>query len=446
MPAIAIVPMIAWWVVPQQADEPDPRPNILFITFDTTRADRLPAYGFSGARTPNIDRLAAEGTLFEEVYAQAPQTMPNHTSMFTGLYTITHNVLTNGQRLSSKAVTMAEILHSNGYRTAAVVAAAPLMKEFNLHQGFRYYNDEFREPALVSGFKTFLRFFSANKWNLPTSRPANRVTEYALQWLKRNASRKKPFFLWIHYFDPHHPYERHPDFEQPELIDEDGENNPYGYKEANYINEIEFADHWMGKVLDYLDENGLTDRTLTVFTADHGESLGEHDYRGHRQDVYQNIIRVPLILRWPGEVGAGERIKTPGMSIDILPTLLALLEIPFLPNSFQGKNLFSLPPDQPRKLYSVAVKLFTKTPIRKAMVQGEWKFIEFDDPTRNVLFNIRKDGEEMRNLLGTPEDRSEIDWVREISEWYQRYETADFSDFKLTPEQLKRLESLGYVQ
>ncbi len=430
--------------------EPEPSrrdlPNVLFITFDTTRVDRLPAYGFEGAKTPNIDRLATEGTLFEQVYAQAPQTMPNHTSLFTGLYTITHNVLTNGQRLSSKAVTLAEILHSNGYRTAAIVAAAPLMKEYNLHQGFRHYNDDFQEAALLSGFKSFLRFFSANKWNLPTSRSADRVTELALQWLQRNASRKKPFFLWIHYFDPHHPYEFHPDFENPALITDQGEENQYGYKEANYINEIEFADHWMGKVLDYLDQQGLTRNTLTVFTADHGESLGEHGYRGHRQDVYQNIIRVPLILRWPGELHGGARLPTPAMSIDVMPTVLALLEIPFLPNSFQGKNLFALPPADPRKLYSVAVKLFTRSPIRRTMVFGDWKFIEFDDATKNTLFEIRRDPEETRNLLGTTADQSHLDWLSEIGEWYERHESADFSDFKLSPEQRRRLESLGYIQ
>lgn len=447
--ALLLIPILigaARGPAPQSPDESGARPNILLITFDTTRADRLPAYGFEEASTPNIDRLVREGTLFEEVYAQAPQTMPNHTSLFTGLYTITHNVLSNGQRLSSKAVTMAEILHSNGYRTAAVVAGAPLMKEFNLQQGFRHYNDDFREAAVVGGFKAFLRFFSANKWNLPTSRPAHRVTELALQWLNRNAQRKKPFFLWIHYFDPHDPYERHPDFEQPDLVEDSGSVNQYGHKESNYINEIEFADHWMGKVLDFLDDRGLTDRTLTIFTADHGESLGEHNYRGHRQDVYQNIIRVPLILRWPGELKAGERIPTPGMTIDVLPTMLAMLEIPYLPNSFQGKNLFALPPDEPRRIYSVAVKLLTKTPIRKAMIQGDWKFIEFDDSSKNLLFNLKMDQEETRNLLGTPEDRSRIEWSREIDEWYQRHASADFSDFKLSPELRRRLESLGYVQ
>ncbi len=422
------------------------RPNVLLITFDTTRADRLPAYGYRGASTPNIDRLAREGTLFEEVYAQAPQTMPNHTSLFTGLYTITHNVLSNGQKLSGKAVTLAEILHSNGYRTAAVVAAAPVMKEYNLDQGFRYYNDDFQEAAVVSGFKSFLRFFSANKWNLPTSRPAHRVTELGLQWLERNARKKKPFFLWLHYFDPHDPYEFHPDFEDPDVVVGEGEDNQYGYKEANYVNEIEFADHWMGKVLDFLDREGLTANTLTVFTADHGESLGEHGYRGHRQDVYQNIVRVPLIFRWPGEINAGERVPTPGMTIDVMPSLLSQLEIPYLPNSFQGKNLFALPPDEPRKLYSVAVKLFTKAPIRKAMVFGDWKFIEYDDPERNTLFNLRQDPEELRNLRGTEADSSGVDWLREIGEWYERHESADFSDFQMSPELRKRLESLGYVQ
>ncbi len=431
--------------------QPDrgPRPNLLFITFDTTRADRLSCYGYSGSRTVAIDRLAREGVLFSRVYAQAPQTLPSHCSLFTGFYPITHNVLSNGQRLEDDASTLAEILQSSGYRTGAVVGAAPLMKEFNIHQGFDYYNDEFRDNAMLSGFKAMLRFFSANKLNIPTSRPANRVTALAKHWLSQHGGKKqkKPFFLWVHYFDPHDPYEFRPDFDKPALLQENEDLNEFGYREANYINEIEFADHYLGKLLDHLDKLGLTENTLTVFTADHGESLGEHDYRGHRQNVYENIIRIPLILRMPGVLPEGKRLDVPAMSIDVTPTILRLLRIPYPSSSFQGRNLFTVRAGEPRKIYATAVKLFTKSFIRRTLIYGDYKFIEFDDPDRNALYDLRSDPEEKINLLDTRQKvAGSLSWEQEIEQWFEQHENLRMSDFRMTPEQLERLRSLGYIQ
>ncbi len=421
------------------------RPNLLLVTFDTTRVDRLGCYGYREAQTPAIDRLAAEGVLFEKAYAQATQTLPNHCSLFTGLYPITHNVLSNGQRLSDEAWTLAEILRSQGYRTGAVVAAAPLMEVFNLGQGFGYYNDTFKESTLVRGFKAFLRMFTFQKVNLPTSKHALDVTRTARQWLARRARDKKPFFLWVHYFDPHHPYEFHPDFEKAAVLSE-GKGNEYGEKEANYINEIEFADYQLGKLLDFMDRRDLTQNTLTVFTTDHGESLGEHSYRGHRQETYESIIRVPLILRMPNRLPAGQRLATPAMSIDVLPTVLRLLQIPYIPSSFQGKDLLALSVDKPRKIYSLAVKLFTKSPTRRSLIYDDLKFIEYDNPQKNALFDLREDPGETVNLLHLdPAAAGRLDWLEEIREWFRRDGRLEFSDFRMTKEQIERLKSLGYI-
>ncbi len=422
------------------------RPNLLFITFDTTRADRLGCYGFGQIRTPSIDRLASEGVTFENVYAQAPQTLPRHASIFTGLYTITHNVLSNGQRLDDPAITLAEMLAGSGYKTGAVVSAAPLMKVFNLTQGFEYYNDTFELEDGVGYFKAFMRLFSRSKINLPSERRGDKTANLATAWLKKISGGKRPFYLWVHFFDPHEPYDFRTDFDRPERITDSPEKNHYGEDEAAYLNEIEFADHHLGRVLDHLDKLGLTDNTLTVFTADHGESLGEHQYQGHRQSVYENVVRVPLILRMPGTLSAGRRLTTRGMSIDILPTVLALLEIPYLENSFQGSDLLKLDEEEPRKLYSLAVKLFTKTPIRRTMIFGDYKFIEFDDPDKNALFNIREDPGELENLIHTsPVEAEKVSWQEEISRWWEEHADLQFTDFTLAPEQLERLKSLGYV-
>ncbi|MFC2172999.1 sulfatase, partial [Acidobacteriota bacterium] len=390
-------------------------PNLLVITFDTTRADRLGCYGYDHVRTPAIDRLASEGVLFTQAYAQSPQTLPSHCSLFTGLYTITHNVLSNGQELSEEAVTLAEILEARGYQTGAIVATAPLYKDFNLDQGFDTYNDDFKQRPPDRVFKAFLKFITVKKVNMRATRPANRVAVLAKKWLKKAGKKDKPFFLWIHFIDPHWPYRYRPNFDKPKSFSEEGELNRYGQKELNYINEIEFADYHLGNVLEKMDKLGLTENTLTIFTADHGESLGEHDYRGHRQEVYNNIIHVPLILRFPGRIPGGKRLDAPAMLIDVVPTILNQLRIPHSPTTFQGEDLFDIPEDRARKIYSLAVKLFTKTPVRKAIVYGDKKYIEHEDMTKHALYNLAKDPGELKNLLeAEPSDRQALNWEAEI--------------------------------
>ncbi|HSR67746.1 MAG TPA: sulfatase [Acidobacteriota bacterium] len=453
----------------------DDRPNLLVVTFDTTRADRLQPYGFEGARTPTIDRLAREGVLFEHCNSQSPQTLPSHSSIFTGQYTITHNVRSNGQKLEEDAITLAEILTVEGYQTGAVVATAALMETFNLDQGFATYDDDFEDPALTKAFKGFFRFFSRGKVNMTTTRPANRVSRLGRNWLNKAAKKKRPFFLWLHFFDPHSPYVYYPDFDRPSVQREDGPENEHGELEENYINEIEFADYYLGKVIDHMETLGLLDNTLVVFTADHGESLGEHDYQGHRQEVYEHIIQVPLIMRFPSSLPAGTRLETPAMLIDIAPTVLKLLGVPYPDNAFPGADLMALDPRQPRERFALAVKLFTKSPIRTAMYYGEHKYVLFDDPELNQLFAFRSDHDELHNLLsgarhgltssngangasstaGPSGDGTlapathrlpDIDWEARIQEWFRRFEELTVSDFKMTVEQMEALRSLGYIQ
>ncbi|HSR53632.1 MAG TPA: sulfatase [Acidobacteriota bacterium] len=449
------------------------RPNLLVVTFDTTRADRLQPYGYEDARTPTIGRLAREGVLFTHCNAQSPQTLPSHSSIFTGQYTITHNVRSNGQKLEDDAITMAEILSVEGYQTGAVVATAALMGSFNLKQGFGTYNDDFEDPALTKAFKGFFRFFSRGKVNITTTRPANRVSRLGRNWLSKAAKRKRPFFLWLHFFDPHSPYVYYPDFDKPAQVREDGPENEYGELEENYINEIEFADYYLGKVIAHMEDLGVLDNTLIVFTADHGESLGEHDYQGHRQEVYEHIIQVPLIMRFPKSLPQGQRLDTPAMSIDIAPTVLRLLDVPYPDQAFPGTDLMSLDPDSPRERFSLAVKLFTKSPIRSAMYYGDYKYVLHDDPENSQLFAFRNDHDELRNLLketiiqesvgksgespgpsaasgpgqAHPVDPAHrIDWAARIRAWFERYEELTVSDFKMTAEQMEALRSLGYIQ
>lgn len=428
------------------------RPNLLLVTFDTTRADRLSPYGFAGARMPALERLAREGTLFTRCYAPAVQTLPSHAAIMTGLFPITSNVVSNGQQLDSGVLTLAELLHAEGYRTGAIVATAPLMQVFGLAQGFETYDDDFRESIVLRTAKSLLRLFSSNRWNVRTTRPAHRVAALAEAWLKEAAGDDRPFFLWLHFIEPHDPYVRHPDFARPQRVLSDGPTNAHEVQEANYVNEIEFADHYLGAVLRQLDALGLASRTLTVFTADHGESLGEQGYRGHREEVYERIIRVPLIVRMPGVVPAGKRLDTPAQLVDVTPTILPLLGFSLKGSPFQGGDLFSLRPDAPRRLFAVAAKLFTREPIRIAMIDGSRKFVLWPETGRQALYDLEADAEESRNLLAGPDadgragakDVPEL--AAELRAWWKKNDRLRADDFTLDAEHLERLKSLGYIR
>jgi arylsulfatase A-like enzyme len=432
------------------ADTAASRPNLLLVTFDTTRADRLTPYGYRDARMPALERLAREGVVFTRCYAPTVQTLPSHAAMMTGLYPITSNVVSNGQRLDDEVLTLAELLRAEGYRTGAIVATAPLMEVFGLAQGFENYDDDFEEWAGIRMAKSLLRLFSVNRWNVRTTRPAHRVASLARDWLSDASREDRPFFLWLHFIEPHDPYVGHPDLSRPGRVVSGGTLNAFGVKEANYVNEIEFADHYLGNVLQQLDALGLTNRTLTIFTADHGESLGEDDYRGHREEVYEQIIHVPLIVRMPGRVPAGARLETPAQLVDVTPTALPLLGFSLKGSPFQGKDLFALKPDRPRSLFAMAAKLFTRDPIRIAMIREGKKFVTWPETGRQALYDLEKDPGESRNLLVEDHKgatgRSSRDWAAEVRAWWAKNDRLRADDFTLDAESLERLKSLGYIR
>jgi arylsulfatase A-like enzyme len=427
------------------------RPNLLLVTFDTTRADRLTPYGYRRASMPAIERLAREGVVFTRCYAPTVQTLPSHASMLTGLYPITQNVVSNGQRLDREVLTLPELLQADGYRTGAIVATAPLMATFGLSQGFQTYDDDFDESIVSRGVRSLLRVFSAARWNVSATRPGHRVAALAKTWLRQAAREGKPFFLWVHFIEPHDPYDRHPDFSRPRLVVTSGQTNAHGVKEANYVNEIEYADHHLGAILRELDTLGLTRSTVTVFTADHGEALGEQGYTGHREEVYESIIRVPLIVRMPGKVPAGKRLATPAQLVDVTPTVLPLLGIPLEGSPFQGRDLFALRPDEPRTLFAMAAELLTRDPIRIAMVKGAQKFVVWPDSGEKALYDVSADPLERRNLfeareVGTSGPAAPSAWDTELQTWWQRNDRLRPDDFTLSPEDLERLRSLGYIR
>ncbi len=286
---------------------PPPRLNLILLTIDTCRADRLGCYGYDLLRTQNLDRIAAGGVLFEQARTCIPVTLPSHTTILTGLYPGAHGVRDNGRyRVPDSLVTLAEVLRRAGYRTAAFVGAFPLDARFGLDQGFEYYGDEFEgrggdESAAGGGFSIFY-----------PERRASSVNEEFFTWLRTRA--REPFFAWLHYFDPHQPFEPPPPYDAL-------------YVGRPYDGEIAFVDECVGQLIRRLEDRGLLDRTVLVVTADHGEALGEHGEVTHALLLHDATLRVPLLIRCPSRMGIRGRVAHPVRTVDLPATLLDLLGV-----------------------------------------------------------------------------------------------------------------------
>jgi arylsulfatase A-like enzyme/Tfp pilus assembly protein PilF len=296
---------LGWWtlsrgvILPNDGWGSRTSPNLLLVTLDTTRADRLGPYGYSGVPTPVLDRLAAEGVVFDRAITAAPLTLPAHTSIMSGLYPPRHGVRDNGGFfVPDDTVTLAERLREQGYRTGAFVGAYVLDGRWGLNQGFDTYHDRFD----LSRFDT--PSLSA------VERPGNEVADHALAWLGETAT--PPFFAWVHFFDPHSPYRA------PE---------PYGrlYERQPYLGEIAFTDAQIGRIIALLEQRRLLDNTVVVVVGDHGESLGEHGEGTHGFFLYEATTRVPLIIRPARSSASTKRVDTVVRTVDVMPTVLELL-------------------------------------------------------------------------------------------------------------------------
>jgi len=277
--------------------------HVLLITLDTVRADHLGCYGYTRAATPAIDALASRAVRFDEALTPVPITLPSHATMLTGLLPPQHRVRLNGvHRLDPSYTTLAEVLGAEGYVSGAFVSASVLDHSRGLDQGFSVYDDDLGTGALEGGAGS-------------AERPAARVTDAALAWLEKVVPLDSPFFAWIHYFDAHDPYTPPPPFDET-------------FRDAPYDGEIAAVDRELARVLAFLDENGLRDRTLIVLTADHGEGLGQHGERTHAHLIYRSTMHVPLLVA-PGSLLTGaRRVSDRAVSTaDLFPTILDLLGV-----------------------------------------------------------------------------------------------------------------------
>lgn len=404
-----------------------PRTNVLLVTFDTTRADHLGCYGSRAAQTPVVDRLAREGILFESAYSSIPLTAPSHATILTGRHPIAHGVRDNGLFvLSPEQTTLAEVLKQRGYGTAAAIGGFPLVARFGLDQGFGFYDDR-----LVTEYDMVLGTQPTKPALAFDERRAARVNEAAIGWLQEHA--QQPFFLWVHYYDPHQPF-------QPPV--------PYDdlFAESPYDGEIAYVDESLGTLLDSLRGLGVYDRTLVVVTADHGEGLGDHGELTHSYLLYESTLHVPLVMRGPG-LPAERRVPGRVRLVDVAPTILDALGIA-VPAEMQGRSLTTLwsgtPPRIDRTHYAetLSPRLSQNWGELRALYDENWKYVHGPRPE---LFDLAADPGELRNLA--PENPAQAAGMKgRLQAFLERNSPPGGSRMSaVDAETRSRLQALGYL-
>ena len=397
--------------------------NLLLVTLDTTRADRIHAYGFDAVETPNLDRLAREGVLFEQAISPAPLTLPAHSSIFTGTFPPAHGVRDNGGFfLDDRQTTLAERLQSRGFTTGGFVGAYVLDHKWGIAQGFQTYFDDFDLSKYQS-----LSLGSVD-------RPGNEVADHALTWL--DAVGSKRFFGWVHFYDAHSPYD------PPEPFKSRYAGHPY-------VGEIAFVDSQVGRLLTYLDTHHLADRTVVVVMGDHGESLGEHGEGTHGFFVYQSTMHVPLLIRAPYDAMVGRRATDTVRSIDILPTVLELLG-QATPEHFDGTSVVPLMTGAKQELglaaYSEAIypRFHFGWSDLRALTAGRYKFVAAPRPE---LYDLQQDPGESRNLYTERQalgDRMNQELIA-LEQRMSATAAAPKAAVEVDPDARARLAALGYV-
>ncbi len=353
-------------IAPASTAAPDssrPKPNLVLITMDTTRADHLGCYGDTEAETPNLDRLAAEGARFDRAIAVAPLTLPSHVSILTGLYPPRHGVRDDtGFTLPGSATTLAEHLAAQGYAAAATVGAHALASGLGLNQGFASYAEPNRG-----------------------SRAAASVVDDAIGAINR--MKGGPFFLWVHVYDPHTPYTPPPSFRER-------------FAKRPYDGEIASVDAQLGRLFDHLRNQGLFDETVIVATADHGESLGEHGETTHGLFLYDTTLKVPLIVRYRPIIAAGTQVSGVFSGVDLAPTLLDLMRLPPMA-AVQGHTLAAElrgeSVSEPAPVYAESLfgeRAFGWAPLH-ALRASRQKFVDAPEPE---LYDLARDPSETINI------------------------------------------------
>jgi arylsulfatase A-like enzyme len=453
---------------PNRVECQEKKPNLFLITIDTLRTDHLHAYGYHRETSPTLDRLSQEGVLFENASTVSTRTTQSLAAMITGRYPQTIGVRALHEKLKANEVTLAEILKQHGYHTGMVISNA-IVRNSNIEQGFDF--------SIIT----------------PKRELALKSNELFLSWLKKN--KNQPVFGWIHYEDPHIPYRAPEEFRNrfdpdyrgiyeekfsfsifPNYIQE-ADRTSFKAKlifnhvrlspkdlrriQALYDAEIAYTDMAIAKLLEEMKSLGVMDNTLVVISSDHGESLVEHQYFFEHGDfVYEATMKVPLIFHWPSKILPGQRFNQSVRTIDILPTILSLLDIPDPPAGCEGKNLagvvlgeevignlpvytesgesFFLQHNPRRYIQGVRGKI-------RALREGKWKLIFTPTESEAILelYNLNTDPSETQNLVEKEPKRARK-MAQNIQDWMKK------GEYHIIPPRTKKtrkhLLSLGYLQ
>jgi len=375
-----------------------------------------------------MDRLAAEGCLFEHAVAQVPLTRASHTTILTGLYPFQHGVRDNfAAPLAPAHRTLAEILKRQGYATGAFVGSFIVNSQSGLNRGFDEFDDTFETGGKGSAFFT------------DQQRRASQVEDRAGPWIERVAKAGRPFFAWVHFYDPHSPYTPPP---------------PYNtrYAKVPYDGEVAYTDEILGRLLERLDKLGVAGRTLVVLTSDHGEALGEHKEEEHGFFIYDVTLRVPLILRMPGRIARGARAQTEARSIDLLPTILDFAGVRgATPQGLPGRSLvpaIDAPQKADPQVVSYSESLFPRLHFGwsdlRSVRMGGWKYIQAPRPE---LYDLTQDPTEKNNRYAAEGRRAASLRSRLLDVLGGSPETAvvGVANPKLDQATMDRLASLGYI-
>ena len=458
----------------------DPRPSLLMITVDTLRRDHVSAYDDRFVTTTTIDRVARRGTLFEQAFCQAPLTNPSHATILTGELPPRHGSRYNGVPARVGPQALAPLLRRHGYHTMAAVSSSVLSARMSgLGFGFTIYDDQLLPAPLSQQLFLLapLRSLLAAAHRMPPERRARLTVERALGMLAEAAAGPQPLFLWVHLYDPHIPY--HPpepfahqldpdytgdlDVDTRTVVDIREGRRPLSERDLAhgrrmYAAEVAYADAWLGPLLDGMERTGRP--FVTVLTADHGESLGEHDYTFfHGENLFAPSMAVPLLLAGPG-VPSGERVAPLVRLVDLMPTILELLRVP-APAGLDGRSLVPLlhgrrlPPlpsygeDGDRLYMAPATGTLSLESKELALRSTRYNYVVRPATGAEQLYDLSADPSEDHNVAGDPalasvkaELRGTLQAITDFS-GYGNGATAGAID---EPETLETLEQLGYVE
>lgn len=397
-----------------------PPQNVVLVTIDTLRADHLGCYGFGPAQTGNIDRIAAESALFENATSAVPLTLPAHSSIMTGVYPPEHGVRDNGgYYLDDRWQTLAEFLKTKGFATGGFISAFVLDRRWGIAQGFDEYYDHFE----LSKFK----MVSLDS----VQRRGDETLGQALKWIDRNKQHR--FFAWIHFYDPHTPYD------PPEPFKTEFAHPPYGL----YDGEIAFTDTLIGRLREALEQQKLLDATLLVITADHGESLGDHGESGHGFFIYDVTTHVPLLIRLPGQTH--KQVREQVRSIDLYPTICDALGFQ-PPSAVKGVSLVSLVEGKslPETLSAYSESYFARFHYGwselKSLRTQEYKYISAPNAE---FYRLTEDSRERNNLYRAGDQRVSL-FESQLTQLLAGFGAAQ-KPRPMDDESLEKLQALGYI-